>query len=110
MSGVFVTKAGLKERGITASWPAIAAWVRKGIFPAPVTISPGRIGWYLTDIEKFEASRPLAPLPPPVLWTPVTTRPPVPGQFKNAGRPVGARGYRDDEGKLRIRMPETANA
>ncbi len=34
--------------------------IKKKLFPRPVALSPGRIGWFLSELQQHKASRPRA--------------------------------------------------
>lgn len=42
---------------VSASKPAIYAWIKKGLFPAPIKIGPQASGWVLAEIEEWLAVR-----------------------------------------------------
>jgi prophage regulatory protein len=39
---------------------SIYRMVAAGTFPAPVKLSPGRVGWRDSDLERWDQTRPLA--------------------------------------------------
>jgi hypothetical protein len=80
-----------------------------GIFPPSIRLSANRIGWRLSDLEKFKASRPNARGEPlPVLW-PRRERQAkaaaAPGA-KPVGRPRGSRVILGPDGRRRLVLAE----
>jgi hypothetical protein len=71
-------------------------WIDKGTFPPPDRISDNRLAWAETQLLRFEATRPPAGEPVPVLW-PVRAMPKGRGQHRGKvapgriGRPVGSK-------------------
>ena len=50
----------LAEVGILFSRVHLRRMVKKGLFPAPVRISPNRISWRINDIKSWVRTRPIA--------------------------------------------------
>jgi predicted DNA-binding transcriptional regulator AlpA len=64
VAGPFVAYPQLKsERGIKYTRVHLRRLIARGQFPRPFLLSPNRIAWRLSDIVKWEASRPMAPKP-----------------------------------------------
>jgi prophage regulatory protein len=60
-SRVFVSFPELKQNGI-APWTRVHLnrLIKKGQFPAPISLSPNRLAWRMSDLEAWIASRPSA--------------------------------------------------
>lgn len=56
----FVSFAELENFGVRYCRLHVRRLVGKGEFPAPVRLSANRIGWRVSDLEKWMASRPTA--------------------------------------------------
>lgn len=109
---IFITYPDLQDHGIRVSRISVNNWMDKGIFPPAIQISPNRVGWRLSDIERFKASRPPSREPVPRLWPPREKRVkpvPAPGA-KPVGRPRGSRVVRGADGQRRLVLPEAADA
>lgn len=50
----------LVDRGIVKNRTTVARWVRSGVLPAPKRLGPNTTAWRLSDILRFEKSRPAA--------------------------------------------------
>ncbi len=57
---MFLDEKELRAR-LGISHGTIWRWARAGLLPAPVRLGPRKIGWRISDIEKFEAERQTAP-------------------------------------------------
>jgi predicted DNA-binding transcriptional regulator AlpA len=104
VSEVIVIFPQLKtEHGIDVTRPGLNLWMDAGIFPPARRISANRIGWLLSDIEKFKATRPTSYEPPPQLW-PRRERPvePPKASKKPVGRPAGSRVVTGADGRRRL--------
>ena len=58
--GPFLRAADLPPL-VGISVPTVYREIRRGAFPAPARLSPGRVGWRPTDIERWLADRGLDP-------------------------------------------------
>lgn len=62
---VIVTYKDLQKEGIRYSRVHLRRLISRGLFPAPIMLSPIRQGWgRRTHIEPWKASRPTAPIKP----------------------------------------------
>ena len=60
-----VTYKDLAKEGITYSRVHMRRLIARGLFPAPVMLSPNRMGWgRKTHLEPWKTSRPTAPIKP----------------------------------------------
>jgi predicted DNA-binding transcriptional regulator AlpA len=58
---VFVAYPELAEHGINYSRVHLRRLITRGLFPSAVMLSPNRIAWRLSDLDRWKASRPTAP-------------------------------------------------
>ena len=59
---VFIPYGGLPAHGICFTRVHIRRLVARGLFPAPVMLSPNRVAWRSSEIAAWKASRPVAPV------------------------------------------------
>ncbi len=59
---LFVSFEQLSVHGITYTRVHLRRLMRAGRFPAPVQLSANRVAWRLSDLARWKASRPTAPL------------------------------------------------
>jgi len=55
---VFVSYDQLATHGIKFTRVHIRRLISRGLFPAPVLLSPNRVAWRLSDIAAWKSSRP----------------------------------------------------
>ena len=55
---IYVSFRKLSEHGIDFTRPGLHVMVTRGLFPAPVQLSPNKIAWKLSDLIAWKASRP----------------------------------------------------
>ena len=60
---IFVAFTQLREHGVVYTRVHIRRLVAQGLFPVPVLMSPNRVAWRLSDLARWKASRPYAPVP-----------------------------------------------
>ena len=100
------------------SWPEVAhiasisrstAWrmARDGAFPKRVRVSPGRVGWWESELTAWKRTRGGQP-PPPPLKAPRTPR--LPGMARSMPSPVAAPGPETVQSETAGRRPEAASA
>lgn len=61
---VFVSFKQLREHGIPFSRRYLRTLVARGLFPVPKQIGANRIGWLLSELNAWKASRPVRPVQP----------------------------------------------
>src|SRR5579872_2553285 len=90
MPETLVTKKDLANHGIKYTWATLNKFMDNGVFPPSVRLSPGRVAWRLTDIEKFIDNLPDGRVRRlDSLWRPRPSLPPRPG--KRRGRQAGTK-------------------
>jgi len=57
---IFVAYSQLSAHGIVFTRVHLRRLIAAGIFPPAVQISPNRLGWRLSDLAAWKASRPMA--------------------------------------------------
>jgi hypothetical protein len=61
---VFIPYDRLADHGIRYTRVHLRRLIARGLFPAPVMLSPNRLAWRLSDLEEWKGSRPAAPIAP----------------------------------------------
>jgi len=56
---IAVSKADLPEV-VGLSYPAVRRLVAAGQFPPPRQLSPGRVGWLLSELQAWASTRPIS--------------------------------------------------
>lgn len=59
----FINRAEVIE-ATGLSYTTIWNWMRRGHFPCPRQLGPGRVGWDADEIDAWMASRPVAKVKP----------------------------------------------
>ena|SRR5690242_14259933 len=94
---VFITYPELTNHGVPKySRKHLLQMMRTGDFPQSVQLSPNRVAWRKSDLDRWAASRPVARV-----LTVGDTR-------QHPGRPVGSHVVVDDDGRRRVVSPEAA--
>jgi hypothetical protein len=60
---VFLGYPTLRRHGIEYTRVHLRRLIVRGLFPAPVLLSPNRIAWRRSDLIAWMAARPTAPMP-----------------------------------------------
>jgi predicted DNA-binding transcriptional regulator AlpA len=59
---VFVPFSQLAKHGADYSRVHLRRLIERELFPPPIQLSPNRIAWRLSDLARWKATRPVAPI------------------------------------------------